>query len=98
MLPERPHNPQVSSTTSAADSPAMIFCPVVRVITVSGVISMYSMRSEFNTSGRWLSRVSWIMDEGLQQHYRLKTPGGLCARAGVEPDHLSLSRDRARPA
>jgi len=54
---------------------------------------MYSMRPEFSTSGRWLSRVSWIMDEGLQQHYRRKTPRVYAAPAGIEPD-LSLSRDR----
>src|SRR5579864_3783788 len=39
----------------------MIFCPDVSVITVSGVISMCSIRSEFSTKGMWLRRVSWIM-------------------------------------
>src|SRR5579871_6570251 len=36
----------------------MNFCPVVIAITVSGVTSMCSIRSAFNTKGTWLMRVS----------------------------------------
>src|SRR5436190_808367 len=36
----------------------MNVCPLVRMITVSGVVSMCSIRSELRTSGTWLMRVS----------------------------------------
>jgi hypothetical protein len=40
----------------------MNFCPDVSVITVSGVISMCSIRSEFKISPVWFSRVTRIID------------------------------------
>src|SRR6476646_2785279 len=46
--------------TSSAVSRTRIFCPVVKAITVSGVISTCSIRSELTTSGTWFKRVRRI--------------------------------------
>ena len=54
-------------TTSSGDSSTMNFCPLVSVTTVSGVTSTCSMRSEFNTSGTWLMRVSRITQSALDE-------------------------------
>jgi len=49
------------ATTSWALSLTRSFCPVVSVMTVSGVASRYSIRSEFSTKGSWLLRVRLII-------------------------------------
>src|SRR3954465_10427311 len=51
--------------TSSAVSRTRSICPVVNVITVSGVTSMCSIKSEFNTSGTRFSRVSRIIEAPL---------------------------------
>src|ERR1700684_638454 len=47
--------------TSSAVSRTRTLWPLVRAITVSGVTSMCSMRSELRIIGAWLRRVTWIM-------------------------------------
>ena len=47
---------------SSVVSRTMYFCPDVSVITVSGVTSMCSIRSEFTISGVWFSLVILIME------------------------------------
>ena len=50
------------SMISSVVSRTMYFCPEVSVITVSGVTSMCSIRSEFTISGVWFSLVILIME------------------------------------
>ena len=54
-------NAMTRSMISSVVSRTMYFCPDVSVITVSGVISMCSIRSEFTIIGVWLSLVILIM-------------------------------------
>ena len=49
------------SMISSVVSRTMYFCPDVSVITVSGVTSICSIRSEFTISGVWFSLVILIM-------------------------------------
>ena len=46
---------------SSVVSRTIYFCPDVRVMTVSGVTSMCSIKSEFTINGVWLSLVILIM-------------------------------------
>ena len=39
----------------------MILSPLVRLMTVSGVDSICSIRSEFKTTDEWFNRVTWII-------------------------------------
>ncbi len=58
-------NAITSSTISWADSKTMNFWPEVRVMTVSGVISICSIRSEFKIRAEWLSLVTFIIRKHL---------------------------------